>query len=158
MVGRGAYWLRTPVPLTLTNGSAKARVLLHAGAVLRFSFSYSEEAPATLPPLDSSLDERMSRSIAHWQQWSRKANYDGDYRNEVTRSALALKLLSYAPSGAIIAAATTSLPERVGGDLNWDYRFCWLRDASLTIRALLELDYWDEAEDFLDWLLQATPG
>ncbi|MGA8432078.1 MAG: glycoside hydrolase family 15 protein [Candidatus Sulfotelmatobacter sp.] len=156
VVGRGVYWLRTPVPLTLANGSAKARVLLHAGEVLRFSFSYSEEAPATLPPLDSSLDERIGRSIAHWQQWGRKANYDGAYRNDVTRSALALKLLSYAPSGAIIAAATTSLPERVGGDLNWDYRYCWLRDASLTIRALLELDYWDEAEDFLDWMLQAT--
>lgn len=156
MVGRGAYWLRSPVPLTLANGSAQARVSLRAGDVLRFSFSYSEEAPATLPPLDSLLDERMGRSIAHWQRWGRKANYDGDYRDEVTRSALALKLLSYAPSGAIIAAATTSLPERVGGDLNWDYRYCWLRDASMTIRALLELDYWDEAEDFLDWMLQAT--
>jgi GH15 family glucan-1,4-alpha-glucosidase len=155
-VGRGAYWLRSSVPLQITDGSARTRTVLRSGDNLRFSFSYSEEAPAVLRPFDSSFEERINISITNWQQWGRFASYDGDYRNEVIRSALALKLLSYAPSGAIIAAATTSLPERIGGSLNWDYRYCWLRDASFTIRALLELNYWDEAEDFLDWMLQAT--
>jgi len=156
VVGNGAYWLRSSVALAIANGAAQARVVLRAGGTLRFSFSYSEEAPAVLRPLDSSLDDRIDQSVSNWQRWGRHAVYDGAYRNEVIRSALVLKLLSYAPSGAIIAAATTSVPERLGGDLNWDYRFCWLRDASLTMRALLELGYWDEAEDFLDWMLQAT--
>lgn len=156
VVGNGAYWLRSSIALVISNGSAQARVVLRSGETLRFSFSYSEEAPAVLRPLDSSLDDRIEQSVSNWQRWGRYAVYDGAYRNEVVRSALTLKLLSYAPSGAIIAAATTSLPERLGGDLNWDYRFCWLRDASLTMRALLELGYGDEAEDFLDWMLQAT--
>ena len=155
-VGRGAYWLRSSIPLETTDGSARACIVLRSGESLYFSFSYSEEAPAVLRPFDSSFEERINLSVTNWQKWGRFASYDGDHRNEVVRSALALKLLSYAPSGAIIAAATTSLPERIGGSLNWDYRYCWLRDASFTIRALLELSYWDEAEDFLDWLLQAT--
>ena len=154
--GKGAYWLRSSIPMSITDNGAYARVVLCAGDSLKFSFSYSEEAPAILPPLDSTLDDRIDHSIAAWQGWAGYANYDGAYRNEVVRSALALKLLSYAPSGAIIAAPTTSLPERMGDGLNWDYRFCWLRDASFTIRALIELDYWDEAEDFLEWMLQAT--
>ncbi|MGA9554984.1 MAG: glycoside hydrolase family 15 protein [Candidatus Sulfotelmatobacter sp.] len=155
-VGGGVYWLRSSVPLTISDGVARARGSIRKGECLRFSFSYSEQAPAVLPPLDSSLDERIDYSTKAWQKWGRHAAYDGEYRDTVKRSALVLKLLSYAPSGAIIAAATTSLPELLRGDLNWDYRYCWLRDASFTIRALLELDYWDEAEDFLDWLLHAT--
>jgi GH15 family glucan-1,4-alpha-glucosidase len=156
-VDGGVYWLRSSVPLSFNDRhtGAHARVVLRAGESLHFSFSYSEEAPAVLPPLDQ-LDARIDRSIDAWQQWGRRANYDGAYRDAVVRSALTLKLLSYAPSGAIIAAPTTSLPERIGDGLNWDYRYCWLRDASFTIRALLELGYWNEAEDFLDWMLQAT--
>ena len=155
-VGRGSYWLRSSAALSITDQGAWARVVLRCGENLRFSFSYSEEAPAVLRPLDLSLDARIDHAVAAWQQWGRSANYEGAYRNEVIRSALTLKLLTYAPSGAIIAAPTTSLPERIGADLNWDYRYCWLRDASFTIRALLELGYWNEAEDFLDWMLQAT--
>lgn len=155
-IGRGVYFLRSSIALTIANGVVHARFRLGAGQSVRFSFSYSEQAPAVLPPVDASVDARIEYSAKAWQQWSSHAIYDGEYRETVMRSALALKLLSYAPSGAIIAAPTTSLPELIGGDLNWDYRYCWLRDASFTIRALLELDYWDEAEDFLDWLLHAT--
>lgn len=155
-VGRGAYWLRSTIPLKVTEQGAQATVHLKRGDLLQFSLSYSEESPTVLPALGAAAQAAMQRSIQWWEQWASKSNYQGPYRESVTRSALALKLLAYAPSGAIVAAATTSLPERIGDSLNWDYRYCWLRDASLTNRALLGLGYIDEAESFLTWLLHAT--
>lgn len=153
--GRGVYWLRSSIPLQTNGDTGFARTSLRAGEELRFSLSYSENAPCVLPPLDA-LPHRINLCVKWWQDWAAQAQFDGEFRGEVIRSALALKLLCYSVSGAIIAAPTTSLPERIRGSLNWDYRFCWLRDASLTIRALLELGYWDEATHFLDWMLHAT--
>ena len=153
--GRGVYWLRSSVPLRINGRCASARISLRAGEDLRFSFSYSQNAPAVLPPLDA-LPHRIEQCVHWWENWTAQAQYNGEFREEVIRSALTLKLLCFSLSGAIVAAPTTSLPERIGGDLNWDYRFCWLRDSSLTIRALLELGYWEEATHFLDWLLHAT--
>ncbi len=155
-VGRGVYWLRCNVPLKVEGGRAHARVVVTDGQKLQFSLTYSEEAPAVLPPLGDSTEQGIKRSVEWWQQWAARASYDGPYREAVVRSALALKLLTYAPSGAILAASTTSLPERLGSNLNWDYRYCWLRDASLTIRALLGLGYREEAADFMEWMLIAT--
>ncbi len=153
--GQGMYWLRSPIPLRIKDSTMWAHTTLAAGESLSFSFTYTENAPAVLPPLEQ-VPQRIDTCAKWWQGWTAQGQYDGDFRDEVMRSALALKLMIFAPSGAIIAAPTTSLPERIGGDLNWDYRYCWLRDASLTIRALIELGFWVEATTFLDWLLHAT--
>ncbi len=137
-------------------GGASARLTLRAGQAAAFSLSYTEEGPAVLPALGDLVREKLALTTDWWRRWSGRARYDGPYRDAVVRSALVLKLLSYAPSGAIVAAPTTSLPERKGGDLNWDYRFCWLRDAAFTSRALFGLGYADEARAFCSWLLHAT--
>jgi len=98
----------------------------------------------------------LEETLGLWRGWVSRTRYEGPARAMVVRSALLLKLLQYAPSGAIVAAPTTSLPERPSGDLNWDYRFCWLRDAALTARALFGLGHTAEADAFLSWLLNAT--
>ena len=153
--GHGVYWLRGTLPLAISSCSAVLRHRLRAGEALLFSLSYTENAPAVLPDL-AQIPHRIAACSDWWKAWAAQAEYDGEFRDEVIRSALTLKLLTFAMSGAVIAAPTTSLPERVGGSLNWDYRYCWLRDASLTIRSMLELGYADEAAQFLDWMLHAT--
>jgi len=99
--------------------------------------------------------EQLDRTRAYWRDWSNRCAYRGPYRAEVLRSALTLKLLTYEPTGAIVAAPTTSLPEQIGGMRNWDYRFSWLRDASLTLYALMTIGYEGEATDFFGWLQEA---
>lgn len=153
--GRGVYWLRGSESLAVRDDSATLRHRLKAGEALLFSLSYTENAPAVLPVMDQ-IRHRMSVCADWWRKWVADMRYEGEFREEVVRSALTLKLLTYVLSGAVVAAPTTSLPERIGGSLNWDYRYCWLRDASLTIRAMLELGYLDEAAQFLDWMLHAT--
>jgi GH15 family glucan-1,4-alpha-glucosidase len=104
------------------------------------------------------IDERIQHTIAWTQDWASKCAYDGPYRAEVVRSLLVLRLLTHGETGGIVAAPTTSLPESYGGSRNWDYRYCWLRDASLTLQALLLAGYSDEATLWRDWLLRAIAG
>ena len=129
---------------------------LQPGERIIFSLSYSGQSPAILPELKTTGWSRMQNTIAFWKKWMSHFQYAGVYEKEVRRSALVLKLLTHAPSGAIIAAPTTSLPEEIGGVRNWDYRYCWLRDASFTTRVLVKLGFEDEAHAFMNWILHAT--
>lgn len=156
-IGTSMLTLRSDVEFSkAATGGLSANVVLKAGKVIAFSFTFSAEGPAVIPPLGDALTERLNLTINWWRHWASQSNYHGPYERQVTRSALVLKLLSYAPSGAIVAAPTTSLPERIGADLNWDYRFAWLRDAAFTVHALFGLGYKDDAVAFVDWLLHAT--
>ncbi|CCK31074.1 glycosyl hydrolase [Streptomyces davaonensis JCM 4913] len=100
----------------------------------------------------------LRASVADWQAWAARCRYDGPHRDAVVRSLITLKALTYSPTGGIVAAATTSLPEELGGVRNWDYRYCWLRDSTLTLGALLAAGYQEEAEAWRNWLLRAVAG
>jgi GH15 family glucan-1,4-alpha-glucosidase len=154
--GPHVFILRGNIELEPTPDGLAARFVLRSRESVVLTLSFSVEAPAVVPPLGSAIDEKLNLTIDWWRSWAALSIYRGPYQRQVTRSALVLKLLSYAPSGTIIAAPTTSLPECVGGNLNWDYRFAWLRDASFTVHALFGLGYEDDATAFVDWLLHTT--
>ena len=122
------------------------------GFVLTWYPSHHPE-PDPVDAADSTRD-----TTAWWQEWSSRSNFGGEQRGLVQRSLITLKALTYAPTGGIVAAPTTSLPEAIGGVRNWDYRFCWLRDATLTLQSLLHAGYTDEAKAWRDWLLRAVAG
>src|SRR5215217_1244989 len=150
--------LRSEMPLELIDGdrSASGFARIRSGEQKHLSLTYSMEAPAVVPLLGEAARGRIGRTVRWWQEWADRCASEGPYRDAVVRSALALKLMTYAPSGALVAAPTTSLPETIGGVRNWDYRYCWLRDASFTLRALYALGYREEAEAYIGWLLHAT--
>jgi GH15 family glucan-1,4-alpha-glucosidase len=152
----GAVWLRSDLDWRVQKEHAVCNAVIRAGERKYCSLVFMEHGPAVLSSLGKWSDASLSQTIAWWQRWSARCQYQGPFREQVVRSALALKLLNFAPSGAIVAAPTMSLPEAIGGSLNWDYRYCWLRDASMTVAALFGLGYHDEAEAFIEWLLHST--
>jgi GH15 family glucan-1,4-alpha-glucosidase len=156
--GPGALVLRSEVPLRISadGKSACGMIRIAAGERRFLSLIYSHSGPAVLPMLGAEAQHRLDQSIQWWQGWSGGCTYQGPEREAVIRSALVLKLMTYAPSGAVVAAPTTSLPEWPGGERNWDYRYCWLRDASFTLRALFDLGFRDEAHAYYGWLLYVT--
>src|SRR6185295_10595267 len=130
-----------------------ARFTLKAGQSRTFALGFDDHTPAVVPSI---ADDAIERTVKFWRDWSSQLTYDGPHRALVLRSALVLKLLTYAPTGAIVAAPTTSLPEAIGSVRNWDYRYCWLRDASWTVTALFDCGFSKEGAAFLDWLLYST--
>jgi GH15 family glucan-1,4-alpha-glucosidase len=151
------YTLGAEMPLEpRAAGGLEGRVRLRAGERCVLSLSSDPEGPAVLPPLGEYALESLARTVRFWRGFTARCTYGGPHRDAVVRSLITVKLLGFAPSGAIIAAPTTSLPEAEGAGYNWDYRYCWVRDASFTMRAYLELGYIDEATAFASWLLHTT--
>ena len=148
--------LCSPVPLENRDRRTVARFEVAAGETLAFVLTHAPshlEVPRRVDP-----QKALADTEAFWKQWSANCKVDGPWADAVCRSLITLKALTYAPTGGIVAAPTTSLPERIGGVRNWDYRHCWLRDATLSLLALMNAGYYDEASAWREWLLRAVAG
>ncbi len=153
-----ALCLRSEIPVAEREGlpGVRGSETLRAGERRYVSITFTDGEPAVLPTFGEEAERRIESSLEWWRRWAATCRYDGPHRDHVVRSALALKLLTFAPSGAVVAAPTTSLPEAIGGPRNWDYRYCWLRDASVTLQAFLDLRLHEEADAFLSWIVHST--
>lgn len=132
------------------------RVVVRSGERKRLSLAYAARDMLVIPPLGAAADRRLQGTVDWWQRWSGQCRFEHRHRPAVLRSALTLKLLTYGLSGAVVAAGTTSLPEALGGTRNYDYRFCWLRDAATSLRAFADLGFVHEGQAYLGWLLHST--
>jgi GH15 family glucan-1,4-alpha-glucosidase len=140
---------------SLDAASISGRVNVDKGKTALLVMSVAHQEPLVFPSRRE-VEARLRATLRFWGDWAAGRTYDGSWREMVVRSALALKLLRYSPSGAIAAAGTTSLPEEAGGERNWDYRFCWIRDSAFTLDALMRLGCPGEADSFFWWLLHAS--
>lgn len=151
------WMLHTDITLEpSSDATLRGRWQSQPGARRYFSLTYAQDDMGTIVPVGRDAAARLNATKRWWEDWHEHCSYRGPYREAVIRSALTLKLLTYQLSGAIVAAPTASLPEEIGGTRNWDYRFCWLRDAALTSRALFDLGLYAEGDAFLGWLLHTV--
>ena len=145
----GRFVLRTCVPLKIEENGVAATFTLDEGQGMDIEMEWLGEVRPLAP---GETDELFSLTSDFWQRWVGQSRYRGRWRETVQRSALTLKLLVYQPTGALVAAPTTSLPEELGGSRNWDYRYCWLRDSAFTVYALMKLGFLEEAASFMEWV------
>ena len=148
--------LRTPVPLRGVGLTTRAAFEVGEGETVPFVLTHAASHLDPPEPIDAA--EALEETVAFWRRWSGKCSIAGRWAEPIRRSLITLKALIYAPTGGMVAAATTSLPERLGGVRNWDYRFCWLRDATITLQALMYAGYFDEASAWREWLVRAVAG
>jgi hypothetical protein len=148
--------LRTPVALYGEDLKTVGEFTVDAGECIPFVLSYGPSFQS--PPPATDAFDALECAETFWRQWSGRCPHVGPWTEAVKRSLITLKALTYAPTGGIVAAATTSLPEHLGGARNWDYRYCWLRDATFTLLALMHLGYYEEARAWRDWLIRAVAG
>ena len=157
IAGPDALRLRTSAPLRGENWSTFSEFTASEGDRVPFVLTWSPSHERQPRSLDA--EEALSDTLDYWKEWrARGHGLDGPYSDAVARSLITLKALTYAPTGGIVAAPTTSLPEEIGGSRNWDYRYCWLRDSTYTLQALLAAGYHDEARAWREWLLRAVAG
>jgi GH15 family glucan-1,4-alpha-glucosidase len=154
--GPDAALIRGPVKMDPSELGTRAYFTVKKGDRVELQFNWHPSHLSDPPALD--IKDQLRRTDETWSAWASRCTYQGRWRDAVMRSLITLKALTYAPTGAIVAAPTTSLPEQLGGVRNWDYRFCWLRDASLTLDAMILGGYVEEATAFRDWLLRAVAG
>lgn len=148
--------LRTPVELLGKDMTTSAEFEVRAGETIPFVFTYDQSHLPVPEPIDHM--QALADTETFWNEWSSRGTYKGKHRDLVQRSLITLKALTYAPTGGIVAAPTTSLPEKLGGARNWDYRYCWLRDATFTLLALMNSGYQTEAAAWHNWLLRSVAG
>jgi GH15 family glucan-1,4-alpha-glucosidase len=156
IAGQDLIVLRTPVETRGENLTTVAEFEVKAGETVPFVLAYGPSHLDPPAPIDPEI--ALQETERFWQDWCGHCTRDGDYQELVLRSLITLKALTFAPTGGIVAAPTTSLPEKLGGSRNWDYRFCWLRDATFTLLALMNSGYTEEALAWHNWLLRAAAG
>ena len=156
IAGPDMVTLQTPVHLYGRDLTSLGEFIVSAGETIPFVLTHTRSTAAAPSAIDH--QGALEKTEFFWSQWSAKCREAGEYSEAVVRSLITLKALTFEPTGAIVAAPTTSLPEEIGGVRNWDYRLCWLRDATLTLLALMNAGYSSEAKAWSEWLIRAVAG
>src|SRR5215467_11918187 len=157
VAGPDSVWIKTPVKMVGRDFAHQADFVVRAGEQVSFVMNWMPSHHKGPPP-EVIPQEALDQTASFWTDWVSRCTYHGRYRDPVVRSLITIKALTYAPTGGIVAAPTTSLPEDIGGVRNWDYRYCWLRDSTIVLEALLRTGYVEEADAWRAWLSRAVAG